>query len=1246
MTLHPPGACYFLRLLLIGGLGVSVLLAEERLPLPNSANSFSEADFITLSDSLDPEVAYAVRPETESIDLAIEVEKFSESAPEPTIEIAVAAEKRLHLNGYQAERIPLGKAVRFAFRIPRSTLGLPADHSDFRFAVRVIWPGKASQVPTLIQRYRDNGMGAAFEPISTEIASWEPLDMAAHLAAVRSRSNQIAFVFPQPAAGRASIVIEKSDGERVRSIVSGADMSAGAHRVVWDGLSDAGGAVEPGTYRWRAISHAGIRPKYLFSFYNEGKPPFGLDNPLGNWGGDHSNPTAAASFGDDIYLGWPLAEAGFNIVRTNLQGTKQGHIRIPPHVSGGQMLMLAADGDRVYAAVEGRPSYDAIVNQTDGTWKCRRPLSVLAWTREGKPIPFDGPRGEHVVADNYYDGRGPIPMWLPSAENLAGFAVLNESIYVSLRQENRIAVLNAKTGRQVREIALPRPGLLAVKDGGQMYAFSGDQLGILDTVSGTFHALGKPPVGSPRGLAVSPQHELLISDNGPDQDVKVLSLEGEYLRSVGRKGGRAPLGPWQSDGVYQPFGITVDRQGKLWVAEDDRTPRRISVWESQSGKLVKELFGPTDYGAPGGSFDPEDSTRWIGGGVLWSLDFAAKSAHPLSTLYRAQAGTDLIRRLDEYRFQFVREGGRTFVLGQSRQIAVYELTKELTLKPLALLGSLTAMSNTLRWTLPLSISEVPTVKESIRQAAQELRIDPASVFVPSGRNGSWIELSDKLIRKADVDFLWTDKNGDSQPTADEFEFLPKDTKWEFGEWGSGQSSLSMDLLVASAAKTRMIRLIPKGFLPSGAPDYRLSEAMRAAVDLPQRLSNVQATATDSQGRLLVNSDPMTALDTAGKIRWTLPSGWAGVHGSHKAPLPKRGEIQAALFFLGVAPLDAAGDVTVLNGNYGRDMVLTTDGIYLDDFFSDIRMSVETGAYRTEGEPFGGYFGRSRQDGKYYLQSGKPDYRIFELEGLDTIRRSEGQITVSAEQAAIAHSLARSKTQETVTQKSLTVIDVPEDTELSADPSLWPGEWLAEWGDSSAEYPYSTAKVVRKGARLLIAWNVKDPSPWVNNGADWKQMFKTGDAVAFEFSTDPSAKIDRARPTRGDRRLLIVPFEGKPIAVLYDYQNTEAKAPVLFSSPWRTEKIDVVRQLDDARVTVTPKDGGYVVTADIPAASLGLPKAGQTGVLAGDFGVIYGDAAGSVNILRSYWSNRETGLVDDVPGEATVKPGNWGSLVFP
>jgi hypothetical protein len=182
------------------------------------------------------------------------------------------------------------------------------------------------------------------------------------------------------------------------------------------------------------------------------------------------------------------------------------------------------------------------------------------------------------------------------------------------------------------------------------------------------------------------------------------------------------------------------------------------------------------------------------------------------------------------------------------------------------------------------------------------------------------------------------------------------------------------------------------------------------------------------------------------------------------------------------------------------------------------------------------------------------------------------------------------------------------------------------------------------ANLYLFAEVADGSPWVNNGNDWTLLFKTGDSIDLQLGTDPDANPQRSGPVPGDLRLLIAPFQGKDLAVLYRHRVPGAKEPMTFTCPWRSEKVDVVARLESARIAVTRDNGRYRVEAAIPLADLGLPQpAGK--VLKADFGAIFGDPEGRMNMLRSYWSNQNTGLVNDVPGEIMLSPVSWGTITF-
>ncbi|WP_207889025.1 hypothetical protein, partial [Pseudomonas sp. 100_A] len=140
--------------------------------------------------------------------------------------------------------------------------------------------------------------------------------------------------------------------------------------------------------------------------------------------------------------------------------------------------------------------------------------------------------------------------------------------------------------------------------------------------------------------------------------------------------------------------------------------------------------------------------------------------------------------------------------------------------------------------------------------------------------------------------------------------------------------------------------------------------------------------------------------------------------------------------------------------------------------------------------------------------------------------------------------------------------------------------------------------------LYLHYTVQDDSPWLNNGKDWQLLFKTGDSIDLQLGTDPAANPKRGGPVAGDLRLLIAPFQGREIAVLYRHRVPGTQKPVAFTSPWRTENVDEVKQIAGAQIAVLKDPNRTRIEAAIPLSELGLkPSPGQK--LGADFGVIYG-----------------------------------------
>ena len=1228
-------------------------LAAGLLAVTLGLRAASSFEVVSQAGSM-PEVAYAVDAGTGSITIRFKVAEFKPGFPRPAVRLGVSGSRAVVLDDKNAQVTPASGGWAYTFSLPSASLGADSGKVSFRWAFLVDWVSPEGQsvqrqnffVPSNWPAYRDIGADAA---------AWNVFSMADYLVTQSRHSQRIMLTLEQPMTGKASVVIEDSTGHRVRNLVTGQVFTAGSHEIPWDGLDEDGILVPPGDYHWRAISHPGIKPELLMYFYAPGKAPWASHS----WLADHTNPTSAAAFGDKVVLGAPVAESGNNIVLTDLDGNKLAAANLSSFIGLGR-LYLALGPDRIYALDEGSPGYDSVRKDADGKEYIYGDLTLVAWDHTGVQQRYEGKSGEHVVI-SYRKPLSEGSGWRKdrlrlTLSNLRGAVYLDGLLYLSLYDENRLLVLNPKDGHEVGSIVVPAPGPIAT-DGRVIYGYS--DTGIFRVgkpapgaaVENLFPVKLSDPLGAKRGngaswsvatsMAVNAKGELFLADNGVDQNIKVYSTSGRLLREIGTRGGRAPSGPWNADAIRRPSGIAIDARNRLWLAENEEAPKRVSVWDTGSGHAIKEIFGPTPYGGTGAGFDPLDATKWFAAGSAWDIDYAAKTATIKSVLHHQTKANELAGVVDGNNIQTVHQDGRTFLFVKSRYLQVFELLPDGGTRLWAVLSALSGFeASSPRWSVPAVLTEIPSLKDELAAFTQSI-----GAFDDLRNN----EASSKFSNNYTI--LWIDRNGDEVAQADEVQVAGAPgqntggPKLMIAPWSLVNPSLDLQLPVQNGKVFSRTTLRLHGYLPSGAPDWRLDEALAEAKPIKDfTISGLGATMADRQGRLLLNATPMTGIDPDGTVRWRLRNDWSNVHGSHNAPLPELGVMQGTLGFLGDAPFDKDGDITVLNGNHGRFFALTTDGIYLDEMFNDVRVALERNEMLIGGEAFGGYFNRDAKTGRYLLQAGHGAYRIYELKGMDRLVRSGGDLDITAEQLTAAQKTNEARVASQRVRREAVLRTVRADVKLSENPSDWPGSWAAEWGDAARPFPYARVKMLRQGGDLVLGYDVKDPSPWLNTGKVRNLLFKTGDVVDFEFSTNSTAAVTRGDPVPGDRRLLIGDFEGKPVAVLYDYRVPGTTNPVDFNSPWRSTKVDRVSILADAIITVKKSKTGYVLTVRIPIATLGLPAEGGDPLLA-DFGVIYGDEEGTINLLRSYWSNPSTGLVNDVPGETMITPGLWGTLRF-
>ncbi len=380
--------------------------------------------------------------------------------------------------------------------------------------------------------------------------------------------------FEMPVDGYASVVLRAADGTVARHLLNCQPLAKGHHELKWDGLSTPtwkrpGEPVPPGTYQLTALYHTGIGLRLKGWAANSGQTPWDYPAQTGNWGGDHGEPFTAAADKDRVYLGWNAAEAGKALVVCDLDGKV-----IWRHSRGGigGARAIASEADTVYVV-----DRDPVIYRLDRA--------------TGKYTTWKGSDSADLELTKVFDNDQQSRDDRFSLTSGAG------KLYLGSKLADQVVVLDAATGAVLKRIGVPKPLAVTLSPSGQLFVLSegtkvlsfGSDLGTPKTAIDDLTAA--------TALAVDGKGQIYVGLGNPDNQIKVFSADGKAIQAIGRPGGRAIEGPWTPDGMRFVDGMTLDSAGKLWVMENDRSPKRVSVWDAQSGKLVREMFGCTSYGA-------------------------------------------------------------------------------------------------------------------------------------------------------------------------------------------------------------------------------------------------------------------------------------------------------------------------------------------------------------------------------------------------------------------------------------------------------------------------------------------------------------------------------------------------------------------------------------------------------------------------------------------------------------------------
>ena len=774
---------------------------------------------------------------------------------------------------------------------------------------------------------------------------------------------------------------------------------------------------------------------------------------------------------------------------------------------------------------------------------------------------------------------------------------------------NMLAVCDAASGKVQKTIPLPFPHALravsdtlcyVISDGSAVLAVN-PQTGAVKTVVTGLH--------NATSVAVDTDGRLYVGVGAPDQQVKTFTADGKAAGTVGMPGGRPRLGPWHPEGLYAIRALVVDARKHLWVMEGDNTPKRVSVWDTASGKFVTEYFGATQYGASGATIAPFDPNVMIGEGCEWRLDPATGQSRCVGVVDNA---------LHSFAVFCAPKNGKTYL----------------------------AVASVLNKGPRYRVTGIKLF-ERLAPGSYQLRatIWPDPVWPPE---------------TAKQTTFWSDANGDGIPQPEETTTLPVPLGLTGSNgWSMNINPTDLTLYASCPAKQTVYQIPLAGYTPCGAPRWDIANMKELPFAYSKELmigGNGMLPSKDN--RLLVTCEDkyFRCYEVAtGKLRWSYPNTFYQVGGSHSAPPSEPGLMRGAFGLIGTFTHPTLGTVWTINGNCGEWYLLSEGGYFVARLFEGDPMKAHfpdnavPGVDMTNcppgsgGEDFGGTLTQT-PDGKVYIQTGKIGVWNLALNGLDTIKPlAAGTVTLQPEELAQAETLRNAQLQAAVGTKRLEVKSLTPTFTGNIDQDFK--------GGATLDYKKQDDATVRTGVAwdkttLYLGWQVRDNTPWINSAAEPAQMYVSGDTVDFQCGADPNAKKDRAEAVAGDFRLSIGNFQGTPTAVLYRKVSAVKKPKVFTSGVIKQYVMDYVDVVPEAQITVklNPNRQGYTVEAAIPFAALGFTPQADT-VYRADFGVTHGNAAGTRTRLRTYWSNQVTGLVDDVVFELMMEPKNWGEVIF-
>lgn len=1067
----------------------------------------------------------------------------------------------------------------------------PARDADIRLGLEMFW-GDISAEGWPRSRVTDNLSDGATQTdfFWTAVDNWGRLILedknnltlpppAWQLARKAEPRGLAPITFDLPRDSFVTIAIEDAAGNRVNSLLGGVKLPKGKNTVYWSGLDDRNSPLPAGDYKWVGLYRDQLDVKWLMSFYQPNEEtPWGNADGTGAWGPDHGSLKSVAAGDGRIYLAANGIEAGYALFAVSPTGKKLWTVKM-------------AESDRVAYA-------DGMVY----AYAMRRGVNFLG-IAAGGVVQVEAATGKWIDIPGH-DGKPVKRLPLEQGdESLHGFAADAAGLYASVTGKGIVRSYDRKTFKQVRQYTVPAAGHLFAPGKGKLLVTTPQALLELDLADGTLKSLITADLGTAQAVTASGD-TVYVALGSPHHNVLALKRNGDTLKAaltIGKKGGRAPNGWYDpKEGFINPSGVAVDIHGQLWVVEDHYKPKRVSTWAN--GQWVRDFIGDTGYGG-GGIINPLDPTMAFYDAMQFKIDLDKGTSKLVQVGMivpdnAAEYGVKIVASdagTTEYMMAFK---GRAYVHNCRDARAIYrELPK----------GVGPGLAG--RWAL--------------------------CVFIDPRNKIAWIDLDD-----------------DCKISENEIMRGGEKDDWGGTDYWGMRPSQDMDLFFTRGVQRPGLRLRVRRFTAGGTPVYDLAKFEPMGGECQNgvglRGGSYNSGCAGERGDYF---SEMRRIETAaGKPRTFWYRGESTGRWTYRLPAP--GLVLYPFQAHGVIDAPSIkGEVVCWVSDFGQRYLFTDDMLYIDQLFADARSGYENWPDNPKRgflankmapgqESFHGFFTRAK-DGRCLLTSGFTDCRVFEVTGLDSMKRIGGSVELKKEYLARAAEIREFRLAGGKMRGNVTVVK-PQKT-VKVDGML--DEWSRDNAVQIKVDPRRGADVLTSydNENLYIAWEAQDASPMANKAQNWQLAFRGGDCVDVMFRR-PGDKLDDAALRAGDMRLLITMLDGKPAAILYR-PVSDAKQPYTFDAfegagRGNAVKMDEVRLADEVHTAVKIGPQGYIVEAAVPWKLLGAqPKPAMEFRM--DFGVLFGDAMGSATALRAYWENLDTQIVADIPSEAALKPANWG-----